>query len=87
MSGFSGASFYKAGGKAGFPHKPGHILHDVLETRMMPDLTGPVGRGTLQYTAVWKRGAAPLPTTAGQVRHHHAGAHRDGGARPCTTRI
>ncbi|MFL5380075.1 MAG: hypothetical protein ACJ787_19365, partial [Myxococcales bacterium] len=54
MSGFSGASFYKGGGKAGFPHKPGHILHDVLETRMMPDLTGPVGRGTLQYTAVWK---------------------------------
>ena len=54
MSGFSGAAFYKAGGKAGFPHKPGHILHDVLETRMMPDLTGPVGRGTLQYTAVWK---------------------------------
>ncbi|HUQ25428.1 MAG TPA: cobalamin-independent methionine synthase II family protein [Burkholderiales bacterium] len=54
MSGFSGANFYRAGGKAGFPHKPGHILHDVLETRMMPDLTGPVGRGTLQYTAVWK---------------------------------
>ena len=54
MSGFSGTSYYRAGGKAGFPHKPGHILHDVLETRMMPDLTGPVGRGTLQYTAVWK---------------------------------
>lgn len=54
MSGFSGTSFYRAGGKAGFPHKPGHILHDVLETRMMPDLTGPVGRGTLQYSAVWK---------------------------------
>jgi 5-methyltetrahydropteroyltriglutamate--homocysteine methyltransferase len=54
MSGFSGANFYRAGGKAGFPHKPGNILHDVLETRMMPDLTGPVGRGTLQYTAVWK---------------------------------
>ncbi len=54
MSGFSGASFYRAGGKAGFPHKPGHILHDVLETRMMPDLTGPVGRGSLQYTAIWK---------------------------------
>jgi 5-methyltetrahydropteroyltriglutamate--homocysteine methyltransferase len=54
MSGFSGANFYRAGGKAGFPHKPGHILHDVLETRMMPDLIGPVGRGTLQYTAVWK---------------------------------
>jgi 5-methyltetrahydropteroyltriglutamate--homocysteine methyltransferase len=61
MSGFSGANFYRGGGKAGFPHKPGHILHDVLETRMMPDLTGPVGRGTLQYTAVWK--AAQRQTT------------------------
>jgi 5-methyltetrahydropteroyltriglutamate--homocysteine methyltransferase len=61
MSGFSGANFYRAGGKAGFPHKPGHILHDVLETRMMPDLVGPVGRGTLQYTAVWK--AAQRQTT------------------------
>jgi 5-methyltetrahydropteroyltriglutamate--homocysteine methyltransferase len=54
MSGFAGANFYRAGGKAGFPHKPGHILHDVLETRVMPDLVGPVGRGKLQYTAIWK---------------------------------
>jgi 5-methyltetrahydropteroyltriglutamate--homocysteine methyltransferase len=54
MSGFDGANFYRAGGKAGFPHKPGHILHDVLETRVMPDLVGPVGRGKLQYTAIWK---------------------------------
>jgi 5-methyltetrahydropteroyltriglutamate--homocysteine methyltransferase len=54
MRGFSGTSFYRGGGKAGFPHKPGHILHDVLETRMMPDLTGPVGRGDLQYTPIWK---------------------------------
>ena len=61
MSGFDGANFYRAGGKAGFPHKPGHILHDVLETRVMPDLVGPVGRGTLQYTAIWK--AAQRQTT------------------------
>jgi 5-methyltetrahydropteroyltriglutamate--homocysteine methyltransferase len=61
MSGFDGANFYRAGGKAGFPHKPGHILHDVLETRMMPDLVGPVGRGKLQYTAIWK--AAQRQTT------------------------
>jgi 5-methyltetrahydropteroyltriglutamate--homocysteine methyltransferase len=54
MSGFDGANFYRAGGKAGFPHKPGHILHDVLETRVMPDLIGPVGRGKLQYAAIWK---------------------------------
>jgi 5-methyltetrahydropteroyltriglutamate--homocysteine methyltransferase len=61
MSGFEGANFYRAGGKAGFPHKPGHILHDVLETRVMPDLVGPVGRGKLQYTAIWK--AAQRQTT------------------------
>lgn len=61
MSGFDGANFYRAGGKAGFPHKPGHILHDVLETRVMPDLVGPVGRGKLQYAAVWK--AAQRQTT------------------------
>ncbi|HEY8252962.1 MAG TPA: cobalamin-independent methionine synthase II family protein [Burkholderiales bacterium] len=61
MSGFDGANFYRAGGKAGFPHKPGHILHDVLETRVMPDLVGPVGRGALQYTAIWK--AAQRQTT------------------------
>lgn len=55
MAGFSGARPYRVqGGLAGFPHKPGHILHDVLETRVMPDLVGPVGRGALQYTAIWK---------------------------------
>lgn len=69
MTGFSGASFYRAGGKAGFPHKPGHILHDVLETRMMPDLTGPVGRGTLQYAALWKAAQrlTPRPVKFGTI--------------------
>ena len=69
MSGFTGAAYYKAGGKAGFPHKPGHILHDVLETRMMPELTGPVGRGTLQYTAVWKAAQrlTPKPVKFGTI--------------------
>ncbi len=32
----------------------GHILHDYLEARIVPRLMGPVGRGTLQYTAMWK---------------------------------
>jgi 5-methyltetrahydropteroyltriglutamate--homocysteine methyltransferase len=55
MDGFAGARPYKVkGGLAGIPHKPGHILHDVLETRVMPDLVGPVGRGRLRYTAIWK---------------------------------
>ena len=55
MDGFAGARPYGVqGGLAGIPHKPGHILHDVLETRVMPDLVGPVGRGRLRYAAVWK---------------------------------
>ena len=55
MDGFVGNRAYKIqGGRAGFPMLRGHILHDVLETRIMPDLTGPVGRGSLQYTAMWK---------------------------------
>ena len=32
----------------------GHILHDYLEARVMPRIVGPIGRGTLQYTAMWK---------------------------------
>jgi 5-methyltetrahydropteroyltriglutamate--homocysteine methyltransferase len=55
MDGFSGAQAYRReGGKAGFVHPRGHILHDILEARVMPDLVGPVGRGTLQFTSVWK---------------------------------
>jgi 5-methyltetrahydropteroyltriglutamate--homocysteine methyltransferase len=55
MDGFAGARAYQAkGGLAGIPTKPGHILHDVLETRVMPDLVGPVGPGKLRYAAIWK---------------------------------
>jgi len=62
MDGFASARPYKVkGGLAGIPQKPGHILHDVLETRVMPDLVGPVGRGRLRYTAMWK--AAQRQTT------------------------
>ena len=62
MDGFAGARPYAVkGGLAGIPHQPGHILHDVLETRVMPDLIGPVGRGKLRYAAIWK--AAQRQTT------------------------
>jgi len=55
MDGFAGSYAYrKEGGRAGMPHPRGHILHDILEARVMPDLVGPVGRGSLQYTAFWK---------------------------------
>jgi 5-methyltetrahydropteroyltriglutamate--homocysteine methyltransferase len=39
-------------GAVGFPR--GHILHDYLEARVFPKIVGPVGRGDLQYTAMWK---------------------------------
>jgi 5-methyltetrahydropteroyltriglutamate--homocysteine methyltransferase len=32
----------------------GHILHDFLEARVLPKITGPVGPGRLQYAAMWK---------------------------------
>src|SRR5436305_15304495 len=55
MDGFAGARAYEVkGGLAGIPHKPGHILHDVLETRVMPDLIGPGGPGKPHYSAIWK---------------------------------
>jgi len=40
-----------AGGLA-FPR--GHILHDYLEARVMPAIVGPVSRGDLQYSEIWK---------------------------------
>jgi 5-methyltetrahydropteroyltriglutamate--homocysteine methyltransferase len=41
-------------GKGGLAFPPGHILHDYLEARVMPSIVGPVGRGELQYAAMWK---------------------------------
>jgi 5-methyltetrahydropteroyltriglutamate--homocysteine methyltransferase len=41
-------------GKGGLGFPPGHILHDYLEARVMPGIVGPVGRGDLQYKAMWK---------------------------------
>jgi 5-methyltetrahydropteroyltriglutamate--homocysteine methyltransferase len=32
----------------------GHILHDQLEARVLPRITGPLGPGDLQYAAMWK---------------------------------
>ncbi|MCH7551591.1 MAG: hypothetical protein IIA35_07840, partial [Proteobacteria bacterium] len=55
MDGFSGEYAYRPeGGRAGIPNTRGEILHEVLEARVMPDLVGPVGRGNLQYTSIWK---------------------------------
>jgi 5-methyltetrahydropteroyltriglutamate--homocysteine methyltransferase len=41
-------------GAGGIAFPRGHILHDYLEARVMPKLTGPVGRGEMQYAEIWK---------------------------------
>ena len=54
MAGFCGEpepAVYNVGAVA-YPR--GHILHDFLEARVFPRITGEIGRGNLQYTAMWK---------------------------------
>ena len=54
MAGMSKAgtpAVYRVGAAA---YERGHILHDFLEARVLPGIVGPVGRGDLQYTAMWK---------------------------------
>jgi 5-methyltetrahydropteroyltriglutamate--homocysteine methyltransferase len=35
------------------PYPRGHILNEGMEARVNPTITGPVSRGTLQYTPLW----------------------------------
>jgi 5-methyltetrahydropteroyltriglutamate--homocysteine methyltransferase len=54
MDGFADLAepqIYKIGAVA-YPR--GHILHDFLEARVFPRIVGPIGRGRLQYTPMWK---------------------------------
>jgi len=54
MAGFSAKpepAVYNVGAVA-YPR--GHILHDFLEARVFPQVAGPIGRGDLQYAAMWK---------------------------------
>jgi 5-methyltetrahydropteroyltriglutamate--homocysteine methyltransferase len=54
MAGFSAEpepAVYNVGAVA-YPR--GHILHDFLEARVFPKVVGPIGRGNLQYAAMWK---------------------------------
>jgi 5-methyltetrahydropteroyltriglutamate--homocysteine methyltransferase len=55
MAGFDHANPHPtAAGKGGLAFPPGHILHDYLEARVIPDIVGPVGPGNLQYAAMFK---------------------------------
>jgi 5-methyltetrahydropteroyltriglutamate--homocysteine methyltransferase len=54
MGGFDKHPQPTPAGKGGLMFPPGHILHDYLESRVMPGINGPVSRGDLQYAAMWK---------------------------------
>jgi 5-methyltetrahydropteroyltriglutamate--homocysteine methyltransferase len=55
MSGFDHADPVLAKvGAGGIRFPRGHILHDYMEARVMPKVIGPIGRGDLQYTEMWK---------------------------------
>jgi len=54
MGGFDKNPQPTPAGKGGIAFPPGHILHDYLESRVMPVISGPIGRGNLQYAAMWK---------------------------------
>jgi 5-methyltetrahydropteroyltriglutamate--homocysteine methyltransferase len=43
-----------AAGSGGIWFPRGHILHDYLEARVLPVIVAPIGRGDLEYTAIWK---------------------------------
>ena len=54
MGGFDKNPQPTPAGKGGLLFPPGHILHDYLESRVMPGINGPVTRGDLQYAAMFK---------------------------------
>ena len=54
MGGFDNDPQPTPAGRGGVAFPPGHILHDYLESRVMPGIEGPVTRGDLQYAAMWK---------------------------------
>src|SRR5918911_723463 len=70
MSGFERGNPRPAvAGAGGVAFPRGHILHDYTEARVMPRIVGPVGRGDLQYTAMWKaaQGLTSRPVKFGTV--------------------
>src|SRR6476619_5815012 len=54
MGGFDRDPQPTPAGKGGLAFPPGHILHDYLESRVMPGINGPVTSGDLQYAAMFK---------------------------------
>ncbi len=62
-------------GRGGLWFPRGHILHDYLESRVMPVIIGPVGRGDLQYTDVMEDSAA-AHHAAGEIRRRVGGDRR-----------
>ena len=70
MDGFEGARAYRTeGGRAGMISPRGHILHDVLEARIMPTSSGPSGAAGWSTRRFWKTAQrlTPRPVKFGTI--------------------
>ncbi len=68
FAGLSGGDYYRARRGYGGAAK-GDILFEVMESRVMPRCVGRIGRGPLQYTALWKlaQGLTTRPVKFGTI--------------------
>jgi len=60
---------------------PGDLMFEVLETRVLPRVTGRLARGPLEYTPIWAHGPAPHPPAREVRRHRRPDAGRGAAQR------
>src|SRR5262249_37594425 len=68
LAGLGGGDYARTKKGYGGTHK-GDIIFEVMESRVMPRAIGQIGRGTLQYTYLWKvaQGLTARPVKFGTI--------------------
>jgi len=54
IDGLSGYTVGRGGTPSSRDKVPGDLMFEVLETRVLPKVTGPIRRGPLEYARIWK---------------------------------
>ena len=54
LNGLSGHHVGRGGTASSRDKQPGDLMFEVLETRVLPKVVGPISRGPLEYARVWK---------------------------------
>jgi len=67
LNGLAGGDYYRTG--KGYGAQKGDLIFEVMESRVLPRCVGPVGRGPLQYAALWKlaQGLTGRPVKFGTI--------------------